>query len=139
MLLDASTDPLATCVTAAKVCRSEKRIADLSFYSNQEDDSEYLGRIIKMGHLSVIEHANYTFGIDGISRACSHQLVRHRVASYSQQSQKFVFMNTDKLEDLFVVPPEIFKHFGPDCVTSGCKQGAKTCGSPYRKLISEDK
>jgi thymidylate synthase (FAD) len=58
-----------------------------------------------MGHLSVLEHASFTFGIEGISRATSHQLVRHRLASYSQQSQRYVAASAPE----FVVPPSIEK------------------------------
>ena len=54
--------------------------------------------------MSALEHAGFTFAIDGISRACSHQLVRHRVASYSQQSQRYVRFSSD---EEFVVPPRI--------------------------------
>lgn len=49
-----------------------------------------LRHVMEMGHHSVIEHAYFTFAISGISRACSHELVRHRIASYSQQSQRYV-------------------------------------------------
>lgn len=59
--------------------------------------------IVKMGHHSVLEHVNITFAIDKISRACSHQLVRHRIASYSQQSQRYV--KYDKID--YVVPASI--------------------------------
>lgn len=45
---------------------------------------------IKRGHTSVVEHVSFTFQIDGISRACSHQLVRHRIASFTQKSQRYV-------------------------------------------------
>ena len=59
--------------------------------------------LASIGHLSPIEHVSFTFGIEGISRACSHQLVRHRVASYSQQSQRYV-----KEEQFdYVIPPSI--------------------------------
>jgi len=62
-------------------------------------------KVIKRGHLSVIEHVSFTFLATGISRACSHQLVRHRLASYSQQSQRYV-----DFEGLrFVIPPSILK------------------------------
>lgn len=65
-----------------------------------------LRRIMNMGHTSVIEHAYFTFSIEGISRACSHQLVRHRIASFSQQSQRYVNLN----EPDYVVPPKIKSH-----------------------------
>ena len=56
-----------------------------------------------MGHESPIEHVTFTFGIEGISRSCSHQIVRHRIASYSQQSQRYV-----KLEQFeYIIPPAI--------------------------------
>jgi thymidylate synthase (FAD) len=69
---------------------------------------------MKLGHLSVIEHSSFTFAISGISRACSHQLVRHRIASYSQQSQRFVRIE----EPSYVIPktiekePELKKNYG---------------------------
>jgi len=69
------------------------------------DEVERLVKLlVRSGHLSALEHASYTFGIDGISRACSHQLVRHRLASYSQQSQRYVRFSG---EGGFIVPPKI--------------------------------
>lgn len=58
---------------------------------------------IREGHESIIEHASATLEIGGISRACSHQLVRHRLASYSQESQRYVDMSDPQ----FVIPPDI--------------------------------
>jgi thymidylate synthase (FAD) len=59
--------------------------------------------VIKSAHTSTIEHASFTFAVEGISRVCSHQLVRHRIASFSQQSQRYV-----SLEDFnYVIPPKI--------------------------------
>lgn len=57
------------------------------------------------GHMSVFEHASVTLRISGISRACSHQLVRHRLASYSQQSQRYCKVDTST-QDWYVVPPQ---------------------------------
>jgi len=66
-----------------------------------------------MGHESPIEHVVYTFGIEGISRACTHQLVRHRIASYSQQSQRYVSEQSQKHGGVFdyIIPPS-FKQAG---------------------------
>jgi thymidylate synthase (FAD) len=64
---------------------------------------KFLKARIREGHESIIEHASVTFEISGISRACSHQLVRHRIASYSQESQRYVDMSAPE----FVVPPSI--------------------------------
>ena len=63
----------------------------------------FLRARIREGHGSIIEHASVTFDITGISRACSHQLVRHRIASYSQESQRYVDMSAPE----FVVPPSV--------------------------------
>jgi thymidylate synthase (FAD) len=63
-------------------------------------------RVTGYGHGSVIEHASFTFSIEGVSRAMTHQLVRHRIASYTQQSQRYVTYNT--LEN-YVTPPSIEK------------------------------
>lgn len=69
----------------------------------QGDTGRFLRSRIREGHESIIEHASATFEISGISRACSHQLVRHRLASYSQESQRYVDMSAPE----FVVPPAI--------------------------------
>jgi len=67
---------------------------------------KFLQNRICEGHESIIEHASATFEISGISRACSHQLVRHRLASYSQESQRYVDMSDPQ----FVIPPDIAAH-----------------------------
>lgn len=60
-----------------------------------------------MGHHSVLEHVNVTFGLEGMSRSCSHQLVRHRIASYSQQSQRYVKFKDGSID--YVLPKSIEK------------------------------
>lgn len=70
--------PLYVCAEAASVCYKS------------EPDLKIIKGCIKSGHTSVLEHASFTFRIEGISRTCSHQLVRHRIASYSQESQRYV-------------------------------------------------
>ena len=62
----------------------------------------YLRHILEVGYLSVFEHANVTFYITGISRSCTHELIRHRHFSYTQLSQRFVPEHDSK-----VVPPEL--------------------------------
>lgn len=62
---------------------------------------------VRQGHTSVIEHAYITFRIDGISRACSHQLIRHRLASFCQESQRYCKYTDLMNEDWYVVPPSI--------------------------------
>jgi len=74
--------------------------------SKQGEPDRFLQNRIREGHESILEHAAATFEISGISRACSHQLVRHRLASYSQESQRYVDMSNPE----FVVPPGVADH-----------------------------
>jgi thymidylate synthase (FAD) len=80
--------------------------AELKNDMPDEDVQRLLRGLIRSGHLSALEHATFTFAVDGISRACSHQLVRHRLASYNQQSQRYVQFSGD---EQFIVPPEIMR------------------------------
>ena len=88
-LLTHTPDPEQVAAAAARLCYSDASIGQL-LERAPEQAPKLLRKIVDMGHLSVLEHASFTFGIEGISRACSHQLVRHRIASYSQQSQRYV-------------------------------------------------
>jgi thymidylate synthase (FAD) len=65
-------------------------MADLQEEISRKDVRKLIRRVLSMGHASVLEHVVFTYGVEGISRAASHQLVRHRIASYSQQSQRYV-------------------------------------------------
>lgn len=67
------------------------------------EPATFLRARLREGHESLIEHASATFELSGISRACSHQLVRHRLASYSQESQRYVELTAPE----WVVPPAI--------------------------------
>jgi len=87
-------------------------LAGRTAYQSQEritenSASEFIKKLIKMGHTSVCEHASATFLINDISRACSHQLVRHRLASYTQKSQRYV-----NEESFSYVIPESIKNDG---------------------------
>ncbi len=103
VLLEHTPDPEMTIALAARLCYSSSDIDGLKDKLTIDGARALIRKIIRMGHLSVLEHVSFTFGIEGISRACSHQLVRHRIASYSQQSQRYVNME----KSLFVIPPSI--------------------------------
>lgn len=107
-LLNFTPAPEKAVVLAAKLCYSDSNISQLEEKVKGISYEKFLDKILKMGHLSVLEHASFTFGIEGISRATSHQLVRHRLASYSQQSQRYVKFK----EPEFVVPASIKKISG---------------------------
>ena len=89
-LLTHTPEPEKLIACAAKLCYSSSNIDDLMENLTDENVSKFLNMLFSLGHESPIEHATFTFGIEGISRACSHQLVRHRIASYSQKSQRYV-------------------------------------------------
>ncbi|MDH4123003.1 MAG: FAD-dependent thymidylate synthase [Thermoplasmata archaeon] len=102
-LINYPKDPDRVCAAAALSCYSEKPSSEIFEEISDEKARKAISKIVGMGHLSVIEHANFTFSIEGVSRALTHQLVRHRIASYSQQSQRYVSMN----EAQYVIPPSI--------------------------------
>src|SRR4051812_7359275 len=103
-LLQYTPDPEKTVALAARLCYSPAGIDELRDRMSASDIGSFLEKIMSLGHESVLEHASFTFGIDGISRVTSHQLVRHRVASYSQQSQRYV---SHKERFAVVTPPSI--------------------------------
>ncbi|MBE6825142.1 MAG: FAD-dependent thymidylate synthase [Ruminococcaceae bacterium] len=102
-LLAHTPQPEQTVAMAAKLCYSATDIENIKEGLTVEKTNDFLDMLTSLGHASPVEHATFTFGIEGISRACSHQLVRHRIASYSQQSQRYV----DGTRFEFVTPPEI--------------------------------
>lgn len=102
-LLAMTQNPENVIAAAAKLCYSKSEITELMDNLTPETVEKFINRLESMGHESPFEHVSFTFGIEGISRACSHQLVRHRIASYSQQSQRYVDMNDFQ----YVTPPVI--------------------------------
>ena len=106
ILLEHTPNPEAVVAMAAKLCYSPSDIESLKEKTAAKDQKQFVERLMEIGHMSPIEHASFTFAVEGISRACSHQLVRHRLASYSQQSQRYV---SEEAGFDFVIPPSIKK------------------------------
>lgn len=102
-LLCHTPNPEETVAMAAKLCYSASGIENIRDGLTEEKTTAFVEMLANLGHASPTEHVTFTFGVEGISRACSHQLVRHRIASYSQQSQRYVDGNSFE----FVTPPEI--------------------------------
>ena len=101
-LISYTPNPERVCAIAAALTHSKKKPDEIEKMKD-EDLLKILSHVIDLGHTSVVEHASFTFAISGVSRALTHQLVRHRIASYSQQSQRYV-----RFEDVsYVVPPSI--------------------------------
>lgn len=104
-LISHTPDPEKTVATAAKLCYSPCSIDETSANLNEEYTAKFIKMLAKIGHESPLEHISFTFGIEGVSRAFLAQLTRHRTASYSVQSQRYV-----KKENFeYVIPPEISK------------------------------
>lgn len=102
-LLVYTPEPEKVVAAAARLCYSPDG-ADVLFDGLTEERAQrFLQKLVEMGHFSPIEHVSFTFAVEGVSRALSHQMVRHRIASYSQKSQRYV------LEDSFayIVPPSV--------------------------------
>ena len=88
---------------AGKLCYSAVGVDEITQKLTEEEIARYVNMLASIGHESPLEHVSFTFAIEGISRVCTHQIVRHRIASYSQQSQRYV-----KLEQFeYIVPPAI--------------------------------
>ena len=102
LLLCHTPEPETAIALAGRLCYSDSDV--LSLKEAVEGKSEkFISRILSMGHLSPIEHASFTFAAQGVSRALLAQITRHRIASFSVQSQRYV--KKDALD--FIVPPSI--------------------------------
>ena len=107
-LLTHTPDPLALIYAAFRQCYHAGFVADMwpklcSGEISREKQAEFVATVMESGHVSPIEHVSFTFAVSGVSRALTHQLVRHRIASYSQQSQRYV----DGSSFEHVLPPAI--------------------------------
>ena len=100
-LLEHTPSPDALVASAARLCYSPLDIAGIRQNLAGNKARELVDKLLSLGHESPLEHVSFTFGIEGVSRALSHQLVRHRIASYSQQSQRYV----KETDFSFVTPP----------------------------------
>ena len=98
-LLYHTPDPERAVATAARLCYAPIGATELMESLSEERIRKVLSTIMAGGHFSTLEHASYTFAIDGVSRALTHQLVRHRLASFNQQSQRYVKF-TDGLQTI---------------------------------------
>lgn len=106
-LLDFSKDSLALIYAAYRQCYSA-RFAGKIFSeatNKQKEISRFVAQMASSSHQSPLEHVKFTFALEGVSRALTHQLVRHRLASYSQQSQRYV----NAIDFAFIIPPSIKK------------------------------
>jgi thymidylate synthase (FAD) len=100
-LVSCTRDPEMTCARCASVSWRRKGMKAISL----DEARQIIRRVLGYGHESVIEHACFTFFIEDISRSLTHQLVRHRIASFTQQSMRYV--DLVKSKSYFIVPKSI--------------------------------
>ncbi len=102
-LITHTPDPEKVVAAAAKLCYSKSSITDLMDGLSDEKTAAFLDKLSNLGHASPLEHVSFTFGIEGVSRSFLAQMTRHRIASFSVQSQRYVDMS----EADMVIPPAI--------------------------------
>lgn len=128
-LLQFTPEPERAVASAGRLCYAPVSAAEIKAGMGEDEVRRMLRGLVRSGHLSALEHASFSFAVDGISRACSHQLVRHRVASYSQQSQRYVRFSSD---EEFVVPPRIMDSPDARQVFYDAMHHARRC---YERLV----
>lgn len=122
-------NPEITCAEAATVSFKKK-----STGLTLSEAREILDKVLGYGHESILEHASFTFYVSGVSRSCTHQLVRHRIASYTQQSMRYVNLSKLDGED-FIVPESVKSKLLTKSWFINHLEQALSC---YGKLLTED-
>lgn len=120
-LLAHTPKPDMVCAAAAFTSWKKKTTAELFEQLSEKEALDFLKMVMGFGHASVTEHACFTFSISGVSRALTHQLVRHRLASFTQQSQRYVKFSKEEIQ--YVTPHTI--------------EGDKEAKSVYDSLMKE--
>lgn len=117
-LLTYTPEPEKVVASAAKLCYSSSDIETLMSGLTSEKIETFIKKLTDLGHQSPLEHCTFTFGIEGVSRSLTHQLVRHRLASYSQKSQRYV--REGQFE--YIIPPTIYNNPADLAVFDGVMQ-----------------
>ena len=128
-LIKYTEQPEKMVAAAARLCYSPSGADELMKKISKEEADKLVRFVIKSGHHSTVEHVNFTFAIEGVSRALTHQLVRHRVASFNQQSQRYV---TFKENFEYITPPSIS---GNEAAAGKYKNTIVKLHSLYKELL----
>lgn len=128
-LIAHTNEPEKTVAAAAKLCYSDAHIETLLDGLTPDKTAAFLQKLTDLGHASPIEHASFTFGIEGVSRTFLAQVTRHRIASFSVQSQRYVRL--DEFE--YVTPPEIAAD--PEALDA-FRQAMGQQGEEYRRIAA---
>ncbi len=124
-LLTCTPEPEITIALAARTCYSKNPPREIPL----EKAQKLIRELLRRGHESILEHASFTFRIEGISRVASHQLVRHRLASYAQQSQRYVSLEGAD----FVYPPAVKANHQAEIIY---REVVNHCQEVYEKLLA---
>lgn len=127
ILIEHTNNPDKLVSLSAKLCYSDSDIMDLKNGVDAKEQDRFISKLMNMSHLSPIEHASFTFGIEGVSRAFLAQITRHRIASFSVKSQRYVGASEDFN---YILPPSI-ENLGEDAVEQFHTQ-MKTIGEWYK-------
>lgn len=128
-LLRHTDNPEEVVAKTMRSCRTKEPAHELDL---EKEPEYYVFKAIDMGHTSVLEHVKFTFSIKNISRTCTHQLVRHRLASYSQQSLRHTGIEDMEPEDFIV--PRMIKRAGARAIED-YRRRVEQCLEMYRKFI----
>jgi thymidylate synthase (FAD) len=128
-LMAYTPNPEEVCAKAMLGCQS--KLASFKLHPAREKVVEMIRKAKKMKHLSILEHASFTFSIEGVSRVCTHQLVRHRIASYSQTSGRARDFGKVDCKD-FIIPESLLKCQKYDNVIKHIKESILL----YTELVS---
>lgn len=116
-LIGHTPDPERLVAAASRLCYSDADIDALQQDVGEKDQTRFLMKLVEMGHLSPVEHASFTFGVEGVSRSLLAQLSRHRIASFSVKSQRYVGALSKGSGTFNYVVPRGIERLGPDAVT----------------------
>jgi thymidylate synthase (FAD) len=128
-LIAYTNDPVRVVASAAKLCYSASSLVELFEGLDGKNVRKFLSILRDSGHMSPFEHASFTFAAEGLSRVTTHQLVRHRIASYSQRSQRYVTMDRPAC----VMPPEVEQNAEARVVFERARDDAFAA---YEKLVA---
>ena len=131
-LLAAPQAPENTVAMAARLCYSGATICELKEKIEAKDQQAFIERLTEMGHMSPVEHISFTFGVEGVSRALLAQITRHRIASFSVQSQRYVDQTKGGFD--YVLPPSI-EALGQEAVEKYARQ-METIASWYEEWVN---
>jgi len=135
-LLSSTPEPDSLVTAAARICYSDVAATDLLERESAVLSVRLLKELRLSGHHSPFEHVSFTFGVDGLSRTASHQLVRHRIASFSQQSQRYVKISQTGAGENgagVIIPPSVA---GNQEALELFERQAESAREAYGKLIS---